>query len=85
LRFVFTSETKDNQPQFDFFMSRDFHVLDVKPSSATIALHAQLKKEGKITSTLEEDLAELGRSVQYWNGSSWSNVWTSVKAAPAVK
>ena len=85
LRFVFTSETKDNQPQFDFFISRDFHVLDVKPSSATIAMHAELRKKGKIKSTLEEDLKELGRSVQYWNGVSWSYEWTSVKAAPAVK
>ncbi|MCX6132232.1 MAG: hypothetical protein NTU47_00350 [Ignavibacteriales bacterium] len=86
LRFLVSTERADVLPHFEFSLSKDFHVLDVKPSSPMISLHAALKKEGKIRSTLDKQyLEELGRRVEYWDGSRWSSEWTMVNVTTAIK
>lgn len=51
-------------------------------SSNTDRLHEELRRQGKITSTLDQAYLEnLRQGVRYWDGSQWVKQVTKVKHA----
>jgi hypothetical protein len=64
-------------PGFRFWFNHRMEVLQAKTGNPTELLHAQLRREGKLRSTMgTEYLESLRREVRYWDGTGWS-------AAPA--
>lgn len=79
LRFWQFSNAPDHEPQFEYIFTKDLQLLEVKRMSGTFALHAELKREGKLTITFDQDyLGKLAARVEYWDGNRWGTVWTGV-------
>jgi hypothetical protein len=72
LRFSAYGATAGDSEQFEFIFSRDLKILEVWSSTQTDLLHANLKKEGKVSSVRDQKyLDDLKRRVKYWNGQKW--------------
>lgn len=81
LRFTTTSNAPDQLPDFEYIFDRELKILDVKVGTVTERLHASLRNEGKITSTLGKAyLEDLKRRVKYWNGKEWVNEYSKVNS-----
>lgn len=61
---------------FQFFSDDSLKFKEVKPSDTNAPIHANLKAQGKIHSTLDQKYHEnLKNGVRYWNGTSWQKGW----------
>ena len=79
LRFSAFGAAEGDTQQFEFVFSRDFRLLEVRSSTASALLHSRLKKEGKLSSILDDKyLDNMKRRVKYWNGQNWVSVHTMV-------
>jgi hypothetical protein len=67
-------------PYFEFIFSKEMQVQEVKYGSPDVWIHAKLKKEGKISSTLDQKyLNDLKNGVRYWDGKEWKKEVTKVR------
>lgn len=83
LRFSAVGKALADLSQFEFIFSKDLRIIEVKSSAGIDDLHAKLKKEGKISSVLDDKyLADMKHRVKYWNGQSWVSEHTKVNQSP---
>jgi len=67
-------------PVFEYLMSEDMKVLEVKYSSETLQLRQKLLQEGLIKGTFDEDyLSNMKKGVRYWDGKEWKKEVVRVK------
>ena len=86
LRFVVRSDAGNKCPDFEYVFSREMRILEVKFSTADVVLHQKLKKEGKISSTLDEKyLDNLKNGVEYWDGKTWKKEYTRITQDKSIK
>jgi hypothetical protein len=53
---------------------------EVKYASVDVQIHAKLKKEGRISSTFDQNyLEDLKNGIRYWDGKEWKKEWTKVR------
>ena len=72
LKFSVRSSLPDG-PFFEYIFSKDLRVQEVKFGSPDVWIHAKLKKEGKVSSTLDQKYLEnLKNGVRYWDGNTWT-------------
>jgi hypothetical protein len=72
--------TFSHTPSFDFCFNRRMELVAVKNVDENVKLHELLKKQYKITSTLDQRyLDNLKKRVRYWNGKEWQSEVTRVK------
>ncbi|MFN0157218.1 MAG: FG-GAP repeat domain-containing protein [Bacteroidota bacterium] len=65
---------------FNYVLTNDMRILEVKFATDTGRFHAKLKQEGKITSTLDKAYLEnLRQGVRYWDGKEWVKEPTKIK------
>ena len=81
IRIVTSRKAADGElPCFEYVLSRDMHMQDVKFENQDIGIHAALKKAGKISSIFDRIyLEKLKNGIRYWDGRSWKKEWTKVK------
>jgi hypothetical protein len=79
LRFSVNSAVPEG-PDFEYIFSKDMHAQEVKYASSDVLIHAKLRKEGKISSTFDQNYLEsLRNGVRYWNGMAWEKEVTKVR------
>jgi hypothetical protein len=69
-----------NDPAFEYILSEDMHILEVKYSGRTLKLRQQLVSQGKLQGTFDQTYLEnLKKGVRYWDGKLWQKEPTIVK------
>ncbi|MBI3110255.1 MAG: hypothetical protein HYZ01_01670 [Ignavibacteriales bacterium] len=64
---------------FQYTLTRDFEVVDVKASDAARNGFAKLRSEGRIRERLDESyLSEMMKGIRYWDGREWNATSVSV-------
>lgn len=75
--------TAERVPSFRFWFNHRMEALQVKTGNPTELLHAQLRREGRLTSTMgPEYLEDVRRRVRYWDGSAWRAEPVRVTVSP---
>jgi len=79
LKFSINS-TAPEGPYFEYIFSKDMRAQEVKYASVDVQIHAKLKKEGRISSTFDQNyLEDLKNGIRYWDGKEWKKEWTKVR------
>jgi hypothetical protein len=74
LIFYYESSTADHVPIFDYTLTKDMRVTEVKSNEATFRLNDRLVQEGKTLVKMDSAYFEnLKTGVKYWDGKEWRN------------
>jgi len=64
---------------FQYYLTKELRVIEVKTNNTTNQVFAKLVDEGKLKGKIDRAyLEDLKNRVQYWDGEKWSNTWTMI-------
>lgn len=83
---VYPRTNEDNKSiGLSYILDRSMQVKEVRSNNTTDRFHAELKKQGKVTSSLDRAyLEEVRRGVRYWDGEKWQDEQARVKSGETL-